>query len=104
MAESGDTFNFFVVMLKTSEPEIRNQCRRFPAQGVLLLHENACPHSAAIRQLKFELLLQPPHSPDLAYLDNLMFEPLKIKLCVDEDLPVTMKVRMRCVRYFEYYR
>jgi transposase len=52
------------------------------AQGILLLHNNARPHSAAatveaIRQLKFYLLLQPLYNPELAPSDYHMFGPRK---------------------------
>jgi histone-lysine N-methyltransferase SETMAR len=51
-------------------------------QGVLLLHENARPHTAhltinTIRQLNWEVLEHPAYSPDLAPLDFHLFGPLK---------------------------
>jgi histone-lysine N-methyltransferase SETMAR len=52
-------------------------CRKRPgqlAQGVLLYHDNARPHTAPttqerIQQVQWELLEHPPYSPDLAASD-----------------------------------
>jgi histone-lysine N-methyltransferase SETMAR len=50
--------------------------------GVLLLHDNACPHSAAhtketLQELKSEALNHPPYSPDLAPSDFHLFGSFK---------------------------
>jgi len=47
-----------------------------------LLHDNACPHTAAhtvdnLRALKFEVLKHPPYSLDLAPSDFHLFVPMK---------------------------
>jgi len=52
------------------------------SKRVLLLHDNAHPHTAAhtvdtLRALKFEVLKHPPHSPDLAPSDFHLFGPIK---------------------------
>jgi len=49
---------------------------------VLLLHDNARPHSAnqttaTLRSFKWEVLQYPPYSPDLAPSDFHLFGPLK---------------------------
>ena len=49
---------------------------------ILLLHDNARPHTArptidALEKLKFEVLSHPPHSPDLAPSDFYFFPHLK---------------------------
>jgi transposase len=51
-------------------------------KGILLLHDNACPHSAnqttaTLRSLKWEVLQHPPYSPNLAPSDFHLFGPLK---------------------------
>ena len=51
-------------------------------KGVVLLHDNARPHTAAhtaetLRKLKFEVMAHPPCSPDLALSDYHLFGPLK---------------------------
>jgi transposase len=61
---------------------IRNKLRGRSSQGVLLLHDNARPHSAARtketpQELKFEALNHPPYSPDLAPFDFHLFGRLK---------------------------
>jgi len=61
---------------------IRSKWRGSLTQGVLLLHENARPHTAhltinTIRQLNWEVLEHPAHSPDLAPSDFHLFGPLK---------------------------
>jgi histone-lysine N-methyltransferase SETMAR len=48
------------------------------SQGVLLLHDSACPHSAAhtketLQELKFEAIYHPPYSPGLASSDFNLF-------------------------------
>jgi len=50
--------------------------------GVLLHHDNACPHTACstvatIQDLSFECLPHPPYSPDLAPSDFHVFGPPK---------------------------
>jgi hypothetical protein len=52
------------------------------SKGVLLLHENARPHTAAhtlesLRKLKWKVTEHLPHSPDLAPSDFNLFGPLK---------------------------
>jgi len=56
--------------------------RGFPIQDVLLLHDNARPHSAALTLEKFAqmywtALEHPPYSPDLSPCDYHMFGHLK---------------------------
>ena len=51
-------------------------------KGVLLLHDNARPHSAnqttaTLRSFQWEVLQHPPYSPDLAPSDFHLFGPLK---------------------------
>ena len=55
---------------------------RTSLKRVLLLHDNARPHTGAytvdtLRALKFEVLKHPPYSPDLAPSDFHLFGPLK---------------------------
>lgn len=65
--------------LKTA---IRNKRPRLLTRGVLLLHDNARPHTArltleAVDNLGIEVLPHPPYSPDLAPSDYHLFGPLK---------------------------
>jgi hypothetical protein len=51
-------------------------------EGILLLHDNACPHTTArmlesLRKLKWEVMEHPAHSPDLVPSDFHLFGPLK---------------------------
>jgi histone-lysine N-methyltransferase SETMAR len=51
-------------------------------QGVVLLHDNARPHTASstrklLQRFKWEVLEHPPYSPDLAPSDYHLFGPLK---------------------------
>ena len=55
---------------------------RTTIESVVLLHGDACPHTAAhtteiLRKLKFEVMAHPPYSPDLALSDYHLFGPLK---------------------------
>lgn len=52
------------------------------SRGVVLLHDNATPHTATatrewLNRYKWETLEHPPHSPDLAPSDFHLFGPLK---------------------------
>ncbi|GFS76299.1 mariner Mos1 transposase [Trichonephila clavipes] len=61
---------------------IQNKRRSFLMSGVLLLHDNARPHSAIniqnlIRSFGWEPIDHPPYSPDLAPSDFHLFRYLK---------------------------
>ena len=63
-------------------PAIRSKWRGRLTQGVLLLHDNARPHTThltinTIMQLNWEVLEPPAYSPDLAPSDFHLFGPLK---------------------------
>ena len=52
------------------------------SKGVVLLHDNARPHTAAhtaetLQKLKFEVMAHPPYSPDLALSNYHLFCPIK---------------------------
>ena len=64
------------------KPAIRTKRRGLLKKGVLLLHDDARPHTArrtieTITDLGFEVLPHPPYSPDLAPSDFHLFGPLK---------------------------
>ena len=47
-------------------------------KGIVLLHDNAHPHTAEIlRKLKFEVMAHPQYSPDFAPSDYHLVGPLK---------------------------
>jgi len=63
-------------------PAIESKRRGLLSSGVLLLHDNARPHTvrttaATMTDLHFECLPHPPYSPDFAPSDFRMFGPLK---------------------------
>jgi hypothetical protein len=64
----------------------RRVCRvRWSTSRILLLHDNARPHTArattdALETLKFEVLSHPPYSPDLGPSDLHFFPHLKRNL------------------------
>ena len=67
------------------KPAIRSKRRGLFSKRVLLLHDNAPPHTAAytvgtLRALKFEVLKHPPYSPDLAPSDFHLFGAVKEQL------------------------
>jgi len=68
-----------IVRLK---PEIPSKRRGQLSKRIVLLHDNACPHTAAhtvetLQKLKFQILANPPYSPDLVPSDYHLFGPLK---------------------------
>jgi histone-lysine N-methyltransferase SETMAR len=73
----GDTAN----SAKYSALLHRRKRPRLLSKGVLLLHDNARPHTATatvptVQRLGFELLPHPPYSPDLASSDYHIFGSL----------------------------
>lgn len=74
--------NYSNMLRNELRPAIRSKRRGRLTQGVLLLHDNARPHTAhltinTIRQLNWEVLEHPAYSPDLAPSDFHLFGPLK---------------------------
>ena len=72
----------YVETLKALKTDIHNKRRDCPNKPNLLLHDNARPHTAArtkvaLEKLRFDLLSQPPYSPDLAPSDFALFPRLK---------------------------
>jgi histone-lysine N-methyltransferase SETMAR len=72
------------MLVNEMKPAIRSKCRGLLSKRVLLLHDNARPHTAAhtrtvdtLRALKLEVLKHPPYSPDLALSDFYLFGPMK---------------------------
>ena len=70
--------DMLVNYLKTA---IGSKRRRLLSNRVLLLNDNARPHTAAhtvgtLRVLKFEVLKHPPYSPDLATSGFHLFGPM----------------------------
>jgi hypothetical protein len=64
------------------KPAINSKRRGRPSEGVLLLHDNKRPNTAArtletLRKLKWEVMEHPAHSPDLAPSDFHLSGPLK---------------------------
>jgi len=83
--ERGATVNSvrYSEMLSTElKPAIRTKRRGLLSSGVLLLHDNARPHTAihtlqTLEKLGFTVLEHPAYSPDLAPSDYHLFGPLK---------------------------
>ena len=70
------------MLVNELKPAIRSKRRGLLIKRVLLLHDNARPHTAAhtvdtLRALKFEVMKHPPNSPDLAPSDFHLFGPIK---------------------------
>ena len=83
--EKGITINsarYSEMLIDKLKPAIRSKRRGLLSNGVVLLHDNARPHTAAhtvetLQKLNFEMLDHPPYSPDLAPSDFHLFGPLK---------------------------
>jgi histone-lysine N-methyltransferase SETMAR len=81
--ESVNSAEYSALLQDQLKPTIRHKRRGLLSKGVLLLHDNAWPHTATamvqtVQWLGFELLPHPPYSPDLAPSDYHIFSPLKI--------------------------
>lgn len=64
------------------KPEVRCKCRGLISTGVVLLHNTACSRTAVktidiLQNMKFGVLEDPTHSPDLIPSDYHLFGPLK---------------------------
>ena len=82
--EHGRTVNAssYCSLLERLKAAIRTKRRGLLTQGVILLHDNARPHTArltleTVEQLGLEVLPHPPYSPDLAPSDYHLFGPMK---------------------------
>ena len=81
----GSTINsarYNEMLIDRLKPEIRSKRRGQLSKGIVLLHDNAHPHTVAhtvetLQKLKFEALAHPPYSPDLAPSDYHLFGPLQ---------------------------
>jgi len=70
------------MLIDRLKPEIRSKRRGQLSKGIVLLYDNARPHTAAhtveiLQKLKFEVLAHPPYSPDLAPSHYRLIRPLK---------------------------
>jgi len=82
--EHGRTVNAssYCSLLERHKTAIRTKRKGMLTQGVILLHDNARPHTArltleTVEQLGLEVLLHPPYSPDLAPSDYHLFGLMK---------------------------
>jgi histone-lysine N-methyltransferase SETMAR len=82
--EHGETVNAasYCSLLERLKTAIRNKRKGLLSRGVILLHDNARPHTArltleAVDKLGLEVLPHPPYSPDLAPSDYHLFGPMK---------------------------
>ena len=71
--ERGSTINS-EMLIDRLKREIRSKRQGQLSKGIVLLHDNARPHTAVhtvetLQKLKFEVLAHPPYSPDLAPSD-----------------------------------
>jgi len=112
--EAGNTVNSarYIESIKNLQ---RRVCRvRRSTLPILLLHDNARPHTAratidALETLKFEVLFHPPYSPDLAPSDLHFFPQLKRDLkethfTSDDEVKqaVTSWIKQRTPEFFIY--
>jgi hypothetical protein len=70
------------MLVNKMKPAIGSKRQGLLSKRILLLHDNARPHTTAhtvytLRVLKFEVLKHPPYSPDLAPSDFHLFGPMK---------------------------
>lgn len=76
---------YYCQLLNQAKLAYRQKRRRFPIRDVILLHDNARPHTAnltreTLEEIHWTTLEHPPYSPDLSPCDYHMFGPLKESL------------------------
>ena len=91
---------------------VQNKRRGLQSRGVILLQDNARPHTASrtlakIEDLGWKLLTHPPYSPDLAPSDFHLFGPLKesmkgIHFQTDEEVKAAVSNWLR-TQSMEFY-
>ena len=72
----------YCTILTKLRAAIRRKRPGLLTKGMLLLHDNTCPHSAnqttaTLKSFNWEVLQHPPYSPGLALSDFHLFVPLK---------------------------
>jgi histone-lysine N-methyltransferase SETMAR len=80
--ETVNSQNYCDVLRTKLKPAIRSKRRGKLRKDAILLHDNARPHTAnqtveTVNGFGFELMEQPPYSPDLAPSNFLIFSPMK---------------------------
>jgi histone-lysine N-methyltransferase SETMAR len=70
------------ILVKELKLAIRSKRRELLSKRVLLLHDNARPHTTVhtvdtLRARKFDVLKHPPYCPELAPSDFYLFGPMK---------------------------
>ena len=88
--ERGTTINsarYSEMLTDRLKPAIRSKRRGLLSKSVVLLYDNARPHTAAhtaemLQELQFEVKAHPLYSPALALSDYHLFGPLKVVLRV----------------------
>jgi histone-lysine N-methyltransferase SETMAR len=73
---------YYCQLLDDMKAAYKTKRRRQPIRNVILLHDNARPHTAVLTQDKlkefhWEILEHPPYSPDLPPSNYHLFGPLK---------------------------
>lgn len=83
----GETINAarYCETLRKLKRAIQNKRRGMLSNGIVLLHDNARPHTAndtqtLVRQFRWEQFDHPPYSPDLAPSDYHLFQHMKREL------------------------
>lgn len=92
---------YYCQLLDNARTAYRRKRRGFPIRDVILLQDNARPHTAALSMTKIETLSwttleHPPYSPDLSPCDYHLFGPMKEALGgqrFDDDVAVEDFVR-----------
>jgi len=94
------------MLQREMKPAIRSKRRGKLSKEILLLHDNARPHTAAhtletLKQLKWKAMEHPAYSLDLAPSDFHLFRPLKEALsgrrfsCDDDNVKAAMHQWLR---------
>lgn len=105
---------YYASLLRQLREAIKEKRRGKLAKGVLLLHDNAPVHTAAVakaavRECGFEELDHPPYSPDMAPSDYYLFSNLKKELrgrkfCNDEELKAAVLSYFECLDSEYFYK
>lgn len=88
------------VLEHKAKPDIKSKSCGLMSKGIILLHDNAGPHTTQLTSLSLNVLPHPAYSQDYSPTDIFCLNHSKTHY-VKKDLPTSKKPRRRCNRSFQ---